>query len=88
MAVAMSLWSFQQYPEDDPIKFLGGDLDDMTYSDEELDNQNLFSGDIDELEPQLGRLSEDELDTQLVDNIFGEVEIEDNPFEVDISEED
>lgn len=82
MAVAMSLWSFQQYPEDDPIKFLGGDPDNMTYSDEELDNQNLFSGDIDELKPQLGRLSEED------NNIFGEVEIEENPFEVEISEED
>ena len=75
MAVAMSLWSFQQYPEDDPIKFLGG-VDDLTYSDEEL-GMDPFGGDIDGLEPQPGE-----------DNLFGDVEIEDNPFEVDISEEE
>lgn len=87
MAVAMSLWSFQQYPEDDPIKFLGG-VDDLTYSDEEL-GMDPFGGDIDELEPQPGRLSGDELEPQPgEDNLFGDVEIEDNPFEVDISEEE
>ena len=70
MAVAMSLWNFQLYPDDENISlFLGGGEDEeKTFSDEELneDPPNPF-------------------DVELVDNPF-DVDIDDNPFGEDISD--
>jgi hypothetical protein len=74
MAVAMSLWNFQLYPDDDNISaFFGGtqEEEEETYSDQEL---NPFDSQI---------VADNDPD----DNPF-DVPLEDNPFETEIDLDD